>query len=130
MRYFVVVNQKYIVAVDSSSNGGAEHVVLDNVYGVLGAQAFDGKDINTDTFRWFMDNCETISLAELAKKGDVYREKVDEWAEASKKREYIASRIDSVMARLEELKIALADADSVVREKCSVMADSRSVMGI
>lgn len=99
MRYFVVVNQKFIVAVDSTSNGGAEHVVLDRFDGVVGAQAFDSKAVKTETFAHFMATCDTVSMDEL---------------------ETMMSRYDSVKARLVEAEDGydrlLALREKIIRE--------------
>ena len=69
-KYMVVVNKKYIVRVESTSNGGAEHVILDNFVGIKYAQAFDAKELATDTFAYFLDTCSTISLDELKQLSD------------------------------------------------------------
>lgn len=72
MKYLVVVNQKYIVSVESTSAGGAEHVVLDSMGGIEGAQAFGPEDIKTDLFGHYLLTCETTSLDQLAKTAEAY----------------------------------------------------------
>ena len=72
MKYLVVVNQKYIVSVESTSAGGAEHVVLDRMGGIEGAQAFGPDGIKTDLFGHYLLTCETTSLDQLAKKAEAY----------------------------------------------------------
>lgn len=74
MKYLVVVNKKFIVSVESTSNGGAEHVVLDRFEGVYGAQAFCGSGLRTDTFTRFLAECDTISMDELAEMMDKHAE--------------------------------------------------------
>lgn len=48
MRFFVLVNGRFIVKVDNhSSNAGAEHEILDNINGAQTALAFDENDIKS-----------------------------------------------------------------------------------
>ena len=60
MKYMVVVNRKYIVAVEANSACSAEHKILDTMDGVQDAQAFTGKELSTDTFQWYFENGLTI----------------------------------------------------------------------
>ena len=68
--YFVIVNRKYLVKVNSTSNGGAEHVILDNIYGVESALAFGIDEMHIDSYKWAFEECETVSYDELVKKGN------------------------------------------------------------
>lgn len=63
--FMVVVNRKYIVKVEAETNGGAEHKILDNYNGTMYAQAFNHKELMTETFVHFFETCQTISLNEL-----------------------------------------------------------------
>lgn len=67
MKYMVVVNRKYIVAVEANSACSAEHKILDTMDGVQGAQAFTGKELSTDTFQWYFENGLTVSYDEIVK---------------------------------------------------------------
>jgi hypothetical protein len=67
-KYFVVVNQKYIVSVESSSNAGAEHEILDNIKRTKSALAFGQEEINTATFFDYLTTCTTVSFEELKRK--------------------------------------------------------------
>lgn len=68
MKFFVVVNQCYIVMVEANTNGGAEHKILDNLYyGITNAQAFAQEELTTETFAGFMQCCRTVSYDELRK---------------------------------------------------------------
>lgn len=75
MMYMVVVNRKYLVMVDASSAGGAEHRILDGVYfGIETAQAFTMAEMATDTFQYMAANCKTISLEEMKEKASCYKD--------------------------------------------------------
>jgi hypothetical protein len=69
-KYFVIVNRKYLVKVEATSNGGAEHVILDNIYGTESSLAFGLDEMHIDTYKWAFEECETISYDELMKKGN------------------------------------------------------------
>lgn len=44
-KYLVVVNSKYVLTIESTSLGGAEHVILDQCYyGIKQCQAFNLSD--------------------------------------------------------------------------------------
>ena len=74
MKYIVIalVNKtQYMVTVEADSHLRAEHRILDlgycgrHEYGVDGAQAFDSKDIKTDTFIAMAMQSKTISNEEI-----------------------------------------------------------------
>ena len=115
MRYFVVVNQKYIVAVDSSSNGGAEHVVLDKFDGVYGAQAFAPKETATDTFIYFMKTCDTVSMGELEAIMGRYDAVKARLVSAENEYDRLIALRDEVVRQLEDAEIAMSDARSEYR---------------
>lgn len=78
-KYLVIVNQKYLVNVEANSHGGAEHRVLDLVYGITGAQAFSKKDMSTEFFRDYAINCETVSFNWLVEQSKYFQEVGDMW---------------------------------------------------
>lgn len=78
MKYFVIVNQKYLVTVDADTAGGAEHKILDDIYyGIKGCQAFNTKELKTDAFRDMVENCSTISFNELLEQSKLYKTTLD-----------------------------------------------------
>lgn len=98
MDYFVVVNNKYIINVSADSACAAEHVILDQYDGTQYAQAFTAKEMNTDTFKHFMEVCETISTKELMAKSDEYAEQVKAAAAARIR----CSELNAEIAQMEE----------------------------
>jgi len=74
-KYFVVVDHKYMVTVVSTSNGGAEHVILDNITYAKSALAFGMEDLSTETFRNYLISCQTISYDELKKQDNQLKAK-------------------------------------------------------
>lgn len=104
MKYLVVVNQKYIVAVEAESELGAEHKILDDIYyGITGAQAFDQKSIRTDCFYWLMQDCKTVSYEELEKMSKSYKEA----QETLEQREQELKEAQKRMKELQEQMTAL-----------------------
>lgn len=69
-KYIVMVNHKYLVSVEANSRGGAEHRILDLVYGIEYAQAFSREDLRTEFFRDNAFDCETISFEQLKEKSE------------------------------------------------------------
>ncbi|MCM1043325.1 MAG: hypothetical protein NC350_03855 [Corallococcus sp.] len=61
-----MVDEKYLVAVESTSLGGAEHLILDYIPEVKSALAFS-LDIKTKVYYDMTRDCETIGLKELYK---------------------------------------------------------------
>ena len=100
MNYFVVVNNKYIINVSADSACAAEHAILDQYDGTQYAQAFTAKELNTDTFKHFMEVCETISAKELMAKSDEYAEQVKTAAAARIRCSDQNAEIDQIEERL------------------------------
>lgn len=98
-KYFVLVNDKYMVSVESTSNAGAEHALLDNVPGVHSALAFDDATLQGDYFRACLLRSELIDTCH--------------WCEL------FAAQADR-RTRLERIVAALAEADA----ECTKAADA------
>lgn len=105
MKYMVLVNRKFMVAVEhDGSNGGAEHVILDNYQGIPGAQAFNIKEMHTQYFSDIVQDCETISLKELRGMSDEYEQAYVELARAKDAVSDIDNEIERVKKILEDLE--------------------------
>ena len=105
MKYMVLVNRKFMVAVEhDGSNGGAEHKILDNYQGIHGAQAFDQKEMHTTYFSDIVQSCETISLKELKDLSDRYEQCYHELAVAKDRVSDIDMEIERVKKLLEDLE--------------------------
>lgn len=102
-RYIVIVNQKYTVKVEANSLLGAEHYFLDNFEGIEGAQAFDKDGMKTEYFRDMMLLCEPISINELQRMSDNYREDIEDYKEWISRRNNTKSEIEELKKKLEEL---------------------------
>lgn len=127
MRYFVVVNQKFIVAVDSTSNGGAEHVVLDRFDGVVGAQAFGPKDVRTETFAHFMATCDTVSIDELETMMARYDSVKARLVEAENEYDRLIALREKINRELEDAGIARSDARGAYRAVAVSVGNLREV---
>ena len=90
-KYFVLVNDKYMTSVESTSNAGAEHALLDNVPGIHSALAFDDATLQGDYFRACLLRSELIDTCHLC--------------------ELFAAQADR-RTRLERIVAALAEADA------------------
>ena len=103
MKFFVVVNGKYMVDVEANTHGGAEHIILDDFfYGIEQCQAFSTSELHTDTFKYFADVCETISREQLMLKCEQYKQVLDE----KTNEEFKVSDYSEQISRLErELKL-------------------------
>lgn len=100
MKYMVLVNQKYMVAVETEgSAAAAEHMILDNYQGIAGAQAFDRAALHTNYFVDVLQNAETISPSELKAMSDRYE---NAYFELSKKMDAEKSITDEI-ERLQEM---------------------------
>lgn len=100
MKYMVLVNQKFMVAVETEgSMAAAEHVILDNYQGIAGAQAFDRAALHTNYFVDVLQDAETISLGELKAMSDRYEEA---YVELSKRMDEEKKVVDEI-ERLKEL---------------------------
>ena len=100
MKYMVLVNQKYMVAVETEgSMAAAEHMILDNYQGIAGAQALDRAALHTNYFVDVLQNAETISLSELKAMSDRYE---NAYFELSKKMDAEKAIYDEI-ERLQEM---------------------------
>lgn len=100
MKFMVLVNQKYMVAVETEgSAAAAEHMILDNYQGIAGAQAFDRAALHTNYFVDVLQNAETISLSELKAMSDRYE---NAYFELSKKMD-AEKAISDEIERLQEM---------------------------
>lgn len=100
MKYMVLVNRKYMVAVEKDgSNAAAEHMILDNYDGIQGAQAFDRAEMRSNYFADIFQECETVSLAELKQMSDRYTEA---YRELSRKHSAV-SRIEAEIERVQQM---------------------------
>lgn len=104
MKYMVVVNQKFIVAVEANTNSGAEHMILDTLDGIEVAQAFTAEELNTDTFKWFLENGITISHRELHELSANYTNACKEWADMVDEETAVVHEIASLEKKLEGLR--------------------------
>ncbi len=104
MNYFVVVNSKYIINVSANSACAAEHAILDQYAGTQYAQAFTVKELNTDTFKHFMEVCETISTKELEEKSEEYAERMKAAAAAQIRSFGLNAEIAQIEERLKRLR--------------------------
>lgn len=103
-KYIVIVNQKYLVTVESTSRGGAEHRCLDLVYGIESAQAFNRDDLRTEFFRDNALLCETISFAELVSKSNAYESAIKYESEVRENLEKTRNEMAELLRKLEQLK--------------------------
>lgn len=103
-KYIVIVNQKYLVSVEASSHGGAEHRCLDLVYGIETAQAFSRDDLRTEFFRDNAILCETLSFAELVSKSNAYEAAIKYESEVRENLEKTRNEMAELQRKLEQLK--------------------------
>lgn len=105
MKYVVIVNQKYLVSVEANTHGGAEHKILDDIhYGVETCQAFTIEEMRTDTFKALVENCETISYAEMVKLSEVYKATLEEIKEDNKMIEEYTKQLNELYKEIELAK--------------------------
>lgn len=108
-KFLVMVNCKYLVAVEAETHGGAEHRILDDIYyGIETCQAFSMADLSTEFFRDVAAGCETISLSEMAAKAEAYKQADDAENEARQK---IAANERRIQVLREELASLESDND-------------------
>lgn len=121
MKFMVMVNRKYLVMVEAQTAGGAEHVILDNVYyGVETCQAFSLKEMATEFFRSCAEECETVSYEELMEKGKAYKNALD----SKKKYEALVKEYEKTVRELSakieleksNIQITLDNIESCERE--------------
>lgn len=114
--HLVILNDKYLIAVDANSSGGAEHRILDRIpyEGVVtSCQAFPINEWSSTYFANRAAQCSTMSLDEVETMGAVVGKHVHEAAEAQKEVDRIESNIRELkgelikqMTRLEAAKNA------------------------
>lgn len=108
--FIVWVNRKYLTMVTSTSNGGAEHKVMDNMVYVTNAQAFGFEEMNTETYKKAFETGKMISIEELQKKND----------EAIKKHKInvniLLNKINDCTAEVQDLEIKLNAAKKNLKE--------------
>ena len=103
MKYMVLVNRKFMVAVEKDgSNAAAEHVILDNFDGIQGAQAFDRAEMKSNYFADVFQDSETISMKELERMSLYYREAYRLLAEKRDAVKAIKDEIRELEEKLEE----------------------------
>lgn len=106
-KFMVTVNNKYIVAVECTSNGGAEHIVLDNVRNAKSALAFDieAGETQWEMFQTALKDMEIISIDELKQKDkEVQRQKMLAMNELAEEQLYYENEIKRLEAKLTEAK--------------------------
>ena len=109
MKYMVWVNQKFLVKVEvDGSMLAAEHYILDNFQGIVGAQAFDRDGLKTDTFAGAVACSDTISLDELKAMSDRYENAYIELSKAMDEEREIVDEIERLQAIIKDLQTALS----------------------
>lgn len=88
-KFFVIVNQKYVVSVEAQTSGGAEHVILDLLPldntlckfggGITSCQAFSERDMKTECFVEMVKDCNTVSLSEFVNMCETFKKHVKEF---------------------------------------------------
>lgn len=118
-KFMVTINNKYIVTVEATSNGGAEHIILDNVKNAKSALAFDVEAGETkwDMFQTALSMMEVISLEELKRKDrEVQSKKMAAMNELAEARFYYEQNVRQLEERLAMAKIELETANINIRE--------------
>lgn len=131
MKYMVLVNRKFMIAVEhDGSNGGAEHQIIDNYNGIQGAQAFDKDEMHTDYFSDIVQSCETISLKELKALSDRYEQCYHELAVAKDRVSDINLDIECVQKILDDLvheRSLLWDDENKVQLQCTSIRQEMNI---
>ena len=105
MKFMVMVNNKFMVSVEATSNAAAEHKILDDIYdGMQSALAFDKESMKTDHFRGCLMACETISFNELKKMSEAYSKQWNKFTEAKSVLDSAVENIRSLEKQLEAAK--------------------------
>jgi chromosome segregation ATPase len=118
-KFMVTVNNKYIVAVESTSNGGAEHVVLDNVKNAKSALAFDieAGETQWEMFHSALKEMEVISIQELHQKDrEAQRQKMVAMNELAEERQYYEMEIKRIEEKLAMTKHELETTNLNIKE--------------
>lgn len=114
-KYFVVFNDKYIVSVEASSDGAAEHRLLDlvPVQGLVECcQAYSIDTLQSGNLECLSDfiararSCETLSYDEFTVKAQKYMILYSNAQSYVSAADNIQSQIDEMTSRIEDLKAA------------------------
>lgn len=108
-KYFVVFNDKYLVSVEASSAGAAEHRLLDlvPVEGLVKCcQAYSQKELYTEGFVTRLNECETLSYDEFTTKAQKYMVLHASAQSYDTAADNIQAQIDEMAGRLEDMKAA------------------------
>lgn len=129
MKFMVEVNRKWMVQVESTSNCGAEHVILDNIDIAEDALAYDEEAMKTDMFVSAMMNCKVISYEELKKANDNFKAKVLEQnnellEEINRKNDEIKRLEEKVAMAKFELETLIENHDEFVKEHCRIATNA------
>ena len=109
MKYMVLVNRKFMVAVENEGSAlSAEHYILDNFQGIIGAQAFDRAALKTDYFADVLQDAESISLDELKKMSDRYEEAYVELSNRMDDERKVVDEIERLKALIEQKEAELS----------------------
>ena len=130
MKYMVMVNQKYMVTVEANSLCGAEHVILDNIDGIEGAQAFDAKGMATQFFADMMQNCETVSYSELLEISARYTEACREMGKLKETLSDMESEITRLYNLIDDLRCKQEEVGSKVYEKQRAITIAKEELGL
>lgn len=116
MKYMVLVNGKWMVAVDAESVCAAEHVILDkfadsiNKNGTItGALAFDRDGMKTDYYFRLLENSQTISFETLEWKIGYLDGLVENIQKAKDEEDCINHEIDEIEDRINRLAESLKE---------------------
>lgn len=118
-KFMVTVNNKYIVMVESTSNGGAEHIVLDNVKNAKSALAFDieAGETQWELFQTALKDMEVISIDELKQKdSDAQRRKMLSMNELAEEQLYYQNEIKRLEEQLARTKSELETTNLNIKE--------------
>lgn len=111
--YFVQVNGLYMVKVEAFTNGGAEHMILDNIPGTQSALAFDAEAMKTDYFMECFASAEVVSQSELANLFSTREHRIEEHKQA-------CAAVALASIKVEDARQALADAEEALKEAVKV----------
>ena len=112
MKYFVQVNNKFMVSIEADTALRAEHAFLDNMDGVQYAMAYDNDMMKTEAFRGALLGCNTVSLDELTQiSGDYTKawqavgKAKDEWNAADGEVRRLQQLLDKAKADAKEAEL-------------------------
>lgn len=122
-KFMVVVNNKYIVAVESESNCGAEHVVLDNLANAKSALAYDIESGETrlDMFQEALETMVVTTIEKLKEKDrQAQIKKMLELNELAEERQHFENEVKRLEEQMVRMKANLEDTNE--RIKCAEKA--------